>query len=343
MLRPVAGTSTMTNSAFQIQTVLAPWTITDFEILLNSQNTSWRRTPASSTTTSEPSTTTQSTSRRRSTSSSTGTRLRAAGHRRTCRSTPTFGSTAAPRGPTGRLSRRDLLERHAEPVRQGSDGSITVNNVPANAEVWVTAHLDLRCKSQPYTCLQQSPRSAERPATYHFSSRAAVKVAGVEVSESITSTSLLGRGKKVTMVYGTVTAPAATSSRTPGSGSSRARTTRLTKTNDSASTSSSTTSSAPATASPPAQAPGPPPRCQCSSLQRDGVLNRDRPWQRRPLSHRGRPTWARGRCHTRAARSTRRSTWRRAPPTTRTSSSTDHRQHSHSERAPEPGWGARLR
>src|SRR6185436_18771642 len=40
VLRPApAGSSTMTDSAFQIQTDLTPWTIYDFEILLNGQGT----------------------------------------------------------------------------------------------------------------------------------------------------------------------------------------------------------------------------------------------------------------------------------------------------------------
>ena len=88
----------------------------------------------------------------------------------------------------------------------GSDGSITVNNVPADAEVWVTAHLDFRCKGESYTCATSvGTDPLKKPVTYSFNSKATVKVAGVPVNESYTSATLIGRGKKVTMTYGALT------------------------------------------------------------------------------------------------------------------------------------------
>ena len=51
----VGSGSTMTDSAFQLKDDLGPWTITDFEILLNNRNVVVAtQTPASSTTTSGP-------------------------------------------------------------------------------------------------------------------------------------------------------------------------------------------------------------------------------------------------------------------------------------------------
>jgi hypothetical protein len=85
----------------------------------------------------------------------------------------------------------------------GPPGSatMTVNNVPAGARVWVTVHLDYSLKGT------QAPSATfgNPPILYTpFASTATIKVDGIPVGFSSSSTSLLGRGKKVTVVYGTV-------------------------------------------------------------------------------------------------------------------------------------------
>jgi hypothetical protein len=76
-------------------------------------------------------------------------------------------------------------------------GTITVNGVPANAKVWVTVHLDYALKGM--TAPNQN--FGNPPMTYRpFQSTAVIGNTGASYS----STSLLGRGKKVTVVYGTL-------------------------------------------------------------------------------------------------------------------------------------------
>jgi hypothetical protein len=77
-------------------------------------------------------------------------------------------------------------------------GKITVNGVPANAKVWVTVHLDYNLKG----LTAPSGSFGTPPVTYTpFTSTAAISNTGVSTS----NTSLLGRGKKVTLAYGTLT------------------------------------------------------------------------------------------------------------------------------------------
>jgi hypothetical protein len=79
--------------------------------------------------------------------------------------------------------------------------TITVSNVPAGAKVWVTVHLDYSLKGT----MAPSSTFGNPPILYTpFASTATVKVAGVPVGFSSSSTSLLGRGKKVTVIYGTM-------------------------------------------------------------------------------------------------------------------------------------------
>jgi hypothetical protein len=82
-----------------------------------------------------------------------------------------------------------------------ADGTITVNNVPAGATVWVTVHLDYALKGT-----QQSPDFTKKPIEYTpFKSDFLVsdQSTGAVVGAGSSSTSLLGRGKKVTVVFGT--------------------------------------------------------------------------------------------------------------------------------------------
>jgi hypothetical protein len=74
-----------------------------------------------------------------------------------------------------------------------------VNNVPANAKVWVNVHLDYRLKGTT------APNSnfGNPPMTYRPFQSIIVTGGG----SSFSSTSLLGRGKKVTVAYGTLTNP----------------------------------------------------------------------------------------------------------------------------------------
>lgn len=77
-------------------------------------------------------------------------------------------------------------------------GTITVNNVPVGAKVWVTVHLDYSLK----TTTASSSNFGNPPITYRpFQSTIKIGNSGASYS----STSLLGRGKKVTVVYGRMT------------------------------------------------------------------------------------------------------------------------------------------
>jgi uncharacterized repeat protein (TIGR01451 family) len=203
VLRRATGTGTMTNSAFQLQTDLGPWTITDFEILLNGQNTIVATNPGQfyfHPRVTNPFNVTTSIdfemnwTKDFAPQTNGGMPLHAY--------VRLAGSTTW----TDWTPQSTLLcwSANQNTCVNGSDASLTVNNVPANAEVWVTAHLDLVCKSKPYSCLLPND-PLKRPATYSFDSKATVKVAGVPVAESTSEASLVGRGKKVTMVYGTVT------------------------------------------------------------------------------------------------------------------------------------------
>jgi hypothetical protein len=92
-----------------------------------------------------------------------------------------------------------LCDKNTSAGPQGG-ATLTVNNVPAGAWVWVTVHLDYSLKGTQAS----SANFGTPPILYTpFKSTATVKLSGVPVGASSTSTSLLGRGKKVTVVYGT--------------------------------------------------------------------------------------------------------------------------------------------
>jgi hypothetical protein len=72
-------------------------------------------------------------------------------------------------------------------------GTITPNNVPAGAKVWVTVHLDYSLKNTQSTAGFGNP-----PILYTPFESTATTTGGASYSRE----SLLGRGKKVTLVYG---------------------------------------------------------------------------------------------------------------------------------------------
>ena len=82
-------------------------------------------------------------------------------------------------------------------------GTITVQNVPAGATVWVNIHLDYAAKGDNVSTLNPSPMS--KPVTYRpFSSDITMRSGSLVVGTSHSETSVIGRGKKVTMAYGIV-------------------------------------------------------------------------------------------------------------------------------------------
>jgi hypothetical protein len=85
----------------------------------------------------------------------------------------------------------------------GADGTITVNNVPAGATVWVTVHLDYKLKGTTV-----GSDFLKKPIVYGmFASHVMIREqqSGAWVGVSSSGTTLIGRGKKVTLVYGTAT------------------------------------------------------------------------------------------------------------------------------------------
>ncbi len=104
----------------------------------------------------------------------------------------------------GELLDLQLAGRQREPNNLpncgGQYGKITVNDVPAGARVWVTVHLDFALKDTT------QPQSITLPKNYGpFKSDITIKhqQTGLVLGTSTSQTSLLGRGKKVTVVYGT--------------------------------------------------------------------------------------------------------------------------------------------
>jgi uncharacterized repeat protein (TIGR01451 family) len=210
ILRPATGSSTMTDSAFKIQTDLSPWTITDFEILVNNQNTIVATNPG------------QFYYHQRVTNIDTGTLNSSVDFEIDW---PTdFVPQTSGGMPIHAYVRLDGTNTWTDWTPQSTgicwsadmgcptsapahDGTITVNNVPSKAEVWITVHLDLKCKGQSYdTCMKATGKDPMKvPFPFGpFMSRATVRIGNIPLATSTTSTSLLGRGKKVTVVYGTV-------------------------------------------------------------------------------------------------------------------------------------------
>jgi hypothetical protein len=89
------------------------------------------------------------------------------------------------------------------PKCSGQYGTITVNNVPPGAKLWVTAHLDyvLKGSTVPSNFTQKPKDIGPFRSDIIISNQQTSLVLGASTSQ----TSLLGRGKKVTVVYGTMT------------------------------------------------------------------------------------------------------------------------------------------
>ena len=213
VLRPTDGSSTMTDSAFKIQTDLGPWTISDFEILLNNQGTIVATNPG------------QFYYHQRMTMIDTGMLKSSvdfeidwptdfvpqiSGGQPIHAYVRLDGSTTWTlwTDVSGKCWSNDM---GCVTTTGPHDGSITVNNVPSKAEVWVTVHLDLKCKGMNYdSCMKNLSLTPKKdpyavPYTFGpFKSTATQKISGIPVASSTTSTTLVGRGKKVTVVYGTL-------------------------------------------------------------------------------------------------------------------------------------------
>jgi hypothetical protein len=202
------STSTMTDSAFQLVDDLTPWTITDFEILLNSSNTIVATNPGQfyyhqrGTNTSGATASMQFTINWPCQFVTQGAQPIHAYVQYASDSANTWRDfTPTSTGITWTNSPASGCPASA-PASSGLPGigTITVNNVPANAKVWVNVHLDYRLKGTT------APNSnfGNPPMTYRPFQSVIVSTGG----SSASSTSLLGRGKKVTVVYGTLTNPA---------------------------------------------------------------------------------------------------------------------------------------
>ncbi|HEY3210032.1 MAG TPA: hypothetical protein VGL18_09625, partial [Actinomycetota bacterium] len=200
----IGSTSTMTNSAFQLVDDLSPWTINDFEILMNPKyviiatnpgqfyyhqrgtvplqftgNTSWEFRL------SWPSEFVPQTEG--------GQPIHA--YIQYANDAPNTWRDWTPQSSS-------ICWNSAQNTCSGADGTITVNNVPPGAKVWVTVHLDYALKGQT-----KDANFLKTPKLYTpFQSDILIKdqSSGAVVGASSSNTSLLGRGKKVTTVYGTM-------------------------------------------------------------------------------------------------------------------------------------------
>ncbi len=126
-----------------------------------------------------------------------------------------------------------------------NQGRITVNDVPAGATVWVMAHIDFKPKGSNISTLTPNPMT--RPVVYGpLSSTITIRnqQSSAVIGTSFSSTTVIGRGKKVTMLYGTASTHLVHRWRTHGSRSSKARTRRRPRRTRSASMCSSTASCA---------------------------------------------------------------------------------------------------
>ena len=206
----VGSGSTMTDSAFQLKDDLGPWTITDFEILLNNRNVVVATNPGQfyyhQRATNPFSVATKwefnlNWPKEFTAQMEGGNPIHAyvqlvGDPANTWRDwTPqSTGSCWTYSSPADNVNPNNL------PNCGGQYGKITVNNVPAGAKVWVTVHLDFALKGTT------QPQSITLPKTYGpFRSDITIKhqQTGLILGTSTSQTNLLGRGKKVTVVYGT--------------------------------------------------------------------------------------------------------------------------------------------
>ena len=201
--RRIDSTSTMTNSAFQLKEDLGPWTITDFEILMNNKNVINATNPG------------QFYYHQRAVNTFPGPttfefRLNwpADFETQTTGGQPlhVYVRLATDSPDTWRDWSSNLTNRCATQTQNacsGADGTVNVHNVPAGATVWVTAHLDYGKKGDTV-----ASTFTQRPILYGpFQSDIVIRdqATGILVGESSSNTSIWGRGKKVTFVYGQLT------------------------------------------------------------------------------------------------------------------------------------------
>ena len=206
----LVSTSQMTNSAFQLVDDLSPWAVPDFEILLNGQNIVAATNPG------------QFYYHQRATSPYSiptnwtfqfnwpcqfESQVNGGQPMHAYIQLATDGpNTWRPWGESNTVTNVAFPGGCAQPAGTPyGQGTITVNNVPAGAKVWVNIHLDYAPKGDNISTVNPNPMT--KPVVYGpFSSTITIKnAAGATVGTSFSSTSLIGRGKKVTMVYGTLT------------------------------------------------------------------------------------------------------------------------------------------
>jgi hypothetical protein len=201
----VASGSTMTNSAFELRDDLGPWTINDFEILLNTKNTIVATNPGQFYYHQRVDNTFPAT-----TDMKFALNWDANFAPQTISGQPIHAyvqlATDPPntwRDVTG--SATGKCWNAAQNTCGGADGTITAQNVPAGATVWVNVHLDYKLKGETV-----SSTFLKKPIEYGpFSSDVEIRDDATQnlVGVSSSETSLVGRGKKVTVLYGTATAP----------------------------------------------------------------------------------------------------------------------------------------
>jgi hypothetical protein len=206
----LVSTSDMTNSAFQLVDDLSPWAVPDFEILLNGSNIVAATNPG------------QFYYHQRATSPYSiptdwtfqfnwpcqfESQVNGGQPMHAYIQLATDGpNTWRPWGESNNVTNTPFPGGCAQPAGTPyGTGTITVNNVPAGAKVWVNIHLDYAPKGDNISTVIPSPMT--KPVVYGpFSSTITVQNdAGATIGTSFSSTSVIGRGKKVTMVYGTLT------------------------------------------------------------------------------------------------------------------------------------------
>jgi len=200
--RVVGSTSTMTDSAFQLVDDLTPWTIGDFEVLVNAQNTIVATNPGQfyyhqrvvNTFTAPTSMSFTVTWPDKFTTQVAG-------------GNPVHAYVELA-GQTNKWTEVALgtCWNAATGCPNNQTARVTVNNVPVNATVWITVHLDYAPKGSAITTLNPN-NPLTKPVTYGpFQSDVVIKdqATGFVVGTSTSSETLIGRGKKVTMAYGNI-------------------------------------------------------------------------------------------------------------------------------------------
>ena len=212
----VASTSTMTDSSFQLKDDLSPWRITDFEILLNGQSSIVATNPGQfyyhqrATSPYSPSVITQwqfnvNWAKEFTAQTEGGQPIHAYVQYATDPANTWRDWTPQSTGICWTYSSPTNNPANVKQCGTPSGtqyGTITVNNVPGGAKVWITVHLDYALKGTTPV----PPSSVTTPRTYGpFSSDIVIKNQSgtLVLGASHSDTELLGRGKKVTVVYGT--------------------------------------------------------------------------------------------------------------------------------------------